>query len=261
MNKYRILSFGLASLSLLLATLVQARPLDGRDIALKMHAADSSLDGRRDATMLIERGDQRLVRKLTMLNKKYGADEKTLTRFVEPADVRDTQYLSWSYDATDKDDDLWVFLPSENLVRRISGGGKKGSFMRSDFANEDMEQRVVDDDTHILLEETTLDGKDVYLIESTPIAAKARDTNYSKRKTWIDKETWLALQVEYFDRRGRLLKRLQQGGIEQIDDIWTATKLIMETPRKKSRTLMQYTNIEYNIDLVDSVFQQSSLKR
>lgn len=239
----------------------QSQPLDGREIALRMHAADTSLDGRRAATMLIERGNQKLVRKLAMLNKKYGADEKTLTRFIEPADVRDTQYLSWSYDDTAKDDDMWVFFPSENLVRRISGGGKKGAFMRSDFANEDIEQRVVDDDSHTLLEETTLAGKAVYLIESTPIPAKARDTNYSKRHIWVDKDTWLAVQIEYFDRRGRLLKRLKQGGIQQIDNIWTATKLIMETPRKKSRTLMQYTDVEYNVDLADSVFQQSSLKR
>lgn len=267
MKHHPILRLGLTSLILLGSSLLQAQTLtpeqalDGRAIAIKMHAADTSEDGRRDATMLIERGNQRLIRKLAMLNKKYGADEKTLTRFIEPADVRDTQYLSWSYDDISKDDDLWVFFPSENLVRRISGGGKKGSFMRSDFANEDIEQRVVDDDSHKLLEETTLDGKAVYLIESTPIPVKAKDTNYSRRHTWVDKETWLALQVEYFDRRGRLLKRLKQGGIKQINNIWTATKLIMETPRKKSRTLMQYSDVQYNVGLVDSVFQQSSLKR
>ena len=46
---------------------------------------------------------------------------------------------------------MWVFLPAESLVRRISGGGRKGSFMRSDFANEDIEKREVDDDEHRLL--------------------------------------------------------------------------------------------------------------
>ena len=252
--------FALAAL-VLAASLAQAQPLDGRAIASKMRYADTSQDGKRQATMLIERSGQRLVRKLAMYNKKYGDDERTLMRFIEPADVRDTQYLSWTYDAVDQDDDLWVFFPSENLVRRISGGGKKGTFMRSDFANEDIEQRAVDDDRHKLLEETTLDGAEVYLIESTPIARKAKDSNYSKRKTWVDKKTWLALQVEYFDRRGRLLKRMKQGGIKRIDGIWTATKLVMETPRKKSHTLLQYTGVQYNIGLRDSVFEQSALKR
>jgi hypothetical protein len=35
-------------------------------------------------------------------------------------------------------------------VRRISGGGKKGSFMRNDFANEVIENREVDDEHRLL---------------------------------------------------------------------------------------------------------------
>ena len=38
---------------------------------------------------------------------------------------------------------MWVYLPAESLVRRISGGGQKGAFMRSDMANEDIEDRAV----------------------------------------------------------------------------------------------------------------------
>ena len=233
----------------------------GREIAQRMRDADTSADGERIATMLIERGGQQLVRELAMRHKKYGLDERTLIRFIEPADVRDTQYLSWTYDAIDQDDDMWVFFPTENLVRRISGGGKKGSFMRSDFANEDIEQRAVDDDEHALIETSTADGRDVYVIESRPIPAKAGDSNYAKRRLWVDAERWLPLRIEYYDRRDRLLKRMSQGGIEEIDGIWTATKVIMETPRRKSRTLMQYTDVRYDLGLPDGAFEQTALKR
>ena len=233
----------------------------GRDIIARVDAVDTSSDGERRATMVIERGNQRLVRELAMRSKKFGVDERSLIRFVEPADVRDTQFLSWTYEAADVEDDMWVFFPSENLVRRISGGGKKGSFMRSDFANEDIEPRAVDDDLHTLIETTTLGDREAYLVESRPIPAKAKDSNYAKRRIWVDTEYWLPLQIEYFDRRDRLLKRLTQGGIEEIDGIWTATKLIMETPRRKSRTLMQYDDIRYDVDIPDSAFEQTALKR
>ena len=56
-------------------------------------------------------------------------------------------YLTWSYRDINKDDDMWVYMPAESLVRRISGGSKKGSFMRSDYANEDISRREVDKDT------------------------------------------------------------------------------------------------------------------
>ena len=238
-----------------------ALALTGREIAVKMDDVDTSDDGQRQATMVIERSGQKLVRKLRMQSKKYGVDERTLITFDEPADVRDTKYLSWVYDDTQKDDDLWVYFPTENLVRRISGGGKKGSFMRSDFANEDIEQRAVDDDTHTLVEETTEGDRAVYVIESVPIPIKAADSNYAKRKLWVDKEYWVPVKIEYYDRRDRLLKTMVQGGIENIDGIWTATKLIMETPRRKSKTLMQYFDVAYNVGLTDDAFEQGALKR
>lgn len=243
------------------AAIVLAGDITGRGIMERVRDADSSQDRSITATMLIERGNQKLMRKLSITGKKYGEDERSLTRFFEPADVRDTQFLSWTYEDTSKDDDLWVFFPSENLVRRISGGGKKGSFMRSDFANEDIEPRAVDDDTHKFIERTTLNGRDAYLVESVPIPEKAKDSSYAKRKIWVDQETMVVLQVEFFDKRDRLLKRLTQGELKQIDGIWVATKLIMETPRKNSRTLMQYSQIRYNTGLADNVFEQSSLKR
>ena len=65
---------------------------------------------------------------------------------IEPPDVRGIMYFTWSYEDIEKDDDMWVFLPAESLMRRISGGGKKGSFMRSEFANENIEKREVEDD-------------------------------------------------------------------------------------------------------------------
>ena len=114
-----------------------AAELTGRNIALKMDAVDTSQDSKRTAIMVINRKGQKLIRKMESFTKKYGADKRGLIKFIEPPDVRGIMYLTWSYEDVERDDDMWVFLPAESLVRRISGGGKKGSFMRSDFANED----------------------------------------------------------------------------------------------------------------------------
>ena len=127
----------------LLPCLGWANELTGRDIAMKMDAVDTSRDGKRTAIMVINRKGQKLVRKMESFTKKYGPDERGLIKFIEPPDVRGIMYLTWSYEDVNRDDDMWIFLPAESLVRRISGGGKKGSFMRSDFANEDIEKKGV----------------------------------------------------------------------------------------------------------------------
>ncbi len=236
----------------------------GREIMLQVDAVDTSKDASLEANMVIERGKRKLVRKLEIFSKKYGEqqkDQRTLIRFQEPADVRGTMYLTWAWDDSAREDDMWVYLPAESLVRRISGGGKKGSFMRSDLANEDIEDRAVDDDTHILKGEENLNGADCWVVESVPRPELKKDTNYSKRMVYVRKDIHLPTKIDYFDKRGRLLKTATFGGFKQIDGIWTITKILFETPARKTRTLMERSAVHYNQGLDDNLFLQSNLKR
>ena len=94
--------------------------------------------------MIIKRGDQQLVRFMAMKKKKFPDSEKQHIRFLEPGDIRNTAYLTWSYRDINKDDDMWVYMPAESLVRRISGGSKKElPSCADDFAREDISRREV----------------------------------------------------------------------------------------------------------------------
>jgi hypothetical protein len=251
---------------LTLLALAQPVPADpsGYEIMQRVDGVDTSTDATMTSVMVIERGSMKLVRRMQSMTKQFGPDlkdERTLIRFIEPADVHDTAYLNWSYEDPERDDDMWVFLPAESLVRRISGGGKKGAFMRSDLANEDIEDRSVNDDVHTLIGSETHSGVDCYVIESVPRAELKKDTNYSKRVQYIRKDIYLPVRIEYYDKRGRHLKTGTYGGFEQIDGIWTITKSVIMTPRRKTRTLFQRKEIAYNRGLEDGLFLQSNLKR
>ncbi len=172
----------------------------GREIMLQVDAVDTSRDSSSQVVMVIERGKMKLVRKLESWTKQYGdklKDERTLIRFIEPADVRGTMYLTWSWDDPAKEDDMWVYLPAESLVRRISGGGKKGAFMRSDMANEDIEDRAVDDDNHTLKGVENLNGVECWVVESVPKPELKKDTNYSKRMIYIRKDILLPTKIDF----------------------------------------------------------------
>ena len=250
-------------LAVLMQVNVFAEPT-GRDIMLKVEGVDNSRDAAMVSMMVIERGNMKLGRRMKHVTKQYGdnlKDERTLIRFMEPADVNGTMYLTWSYDDPEREDDMWVFLPAESLVRRISGGGKKGAFMRSDLANEDIEDRAVDDDVHTLIGSESVAGAECFVIESIPRPELKKDTNYSKRVQFIRKDIYLPVRIDYFDKQGKLLKTGTHGGFKQIDGIWTVTKMIYETPRRKTRTLFQRSNISYNQGIDDALFLQSNLKR
>ena len=241
----------------------------GRDIMLKVEAVDNFQDRTMTGVMTVERGREKLVRKMEMFSKKYGArkengvlaDERSLIRFLEPADARGTMYLTWSWDDPAREDDMWMYMPAESLVRRISGSGKKGAFMRSDLANEDIQKRSLDADTHTLLRSEFLNGADCWVVESVPRPELEEDTNYSRRVIFVRKDISLPARVEYYDKRGRLLKIATNGGFQQIDGIWTITKSLYETPDRGTRTLMDRAETAHNQGLDDSLFQQSNLKR
>ena len=69
------------------------------------------------------------------------------------------------------------------------------------------------------------------------------------------------IKVEYYDHHNRLFKEALFGGFEQIKDVETVTKMMIEQPKKKSRTHLQYFDIDYDTGLPDSLFEQSNLKR
>lgn len=238
---------------------VHAELTDATEIARRMLSVDTSQDSQKSASMLIRRGERKLLRRMEMFNRKYGEDERSLIRFVEPADVSNVKYLSWLYEDSQRDDDMWLYLPSENLIRRISGSGKKGVFMRSDFYNEDMEKKGLEDDSHALLRREEFSDVNCYVLEFTP--KPEVETAYKRRVVWVNPDTWLPMKAAFYDRQNRLVKRAIYGGFKQVDGIWTITRTLMETPRRKSKTLMQIDNIRYNQGLADSLFEHRRLDR
>jgi len=234
--------------------------ITGRDVAVHMDHVDTSSCGESQIVMLVRREDEKLVRIMQIKKKKYNDSEKQLIKFMEPSDVRDTAYLTWSYKDIHKNDDMWIYMPAASLVRRISGGGgKKGAFMRSDFANEDISKREVDDDHHELLREEELYNTPCYVVAMHPI--QPEDTNYSRRIVWVRKDMWLPVRVDYYDKSDKLYKRMIYGGFKEIQGIWTSTRQVMKSLVRNSETLLETRKMQYETGLSDEIFRHSDLKR
>ena len=88
-------------------------------------------------------GDKR-VRKMTIVSKLYenGSLEKKLIRFIEPADVKGTGFLSFDY--LKKNDDKWIYMPALRKTRRIVSSENAKSFMGSEFSYADMSTPAVE---------------------------------------------------------------------------------------------------------------------
>ncbi|MDR1410798.1 MAG: outer membrane lipoprotein-sorting protein [Spirochaetaceae bacterium] len=208
-------------------------------------------------TLASGRGANR-VREVMYYFKDYGDTEKVLMFFRTPRDVAGTGYLSFSYDNDAQDDDIWLYLPAMKRVRRITGSGKDDDFMGTDFTYEDMGSRSLGKDTFTLSGEGTADGEPCWVVE-----AKAKDGRdpYGRRIIQVRKDSYTIASIDYYDRQNRLLKELRVSGIRQIDGIWTAGKMEMSNVQNKHSTIIEMSDIRFNVPLDDSLFTAANLER
>jgi len=232
----------------------------GRDI---MVLADERPDGdSRKSLMKMElvnkRGSKR-VRTMLSYSKDQGKDKKTIMFFREPADVKGTGFLTWDYNDEDRDDDRWLYLPAMKKTRRISGSSaKKEYFMGSDFTYDDMGNRSVDADDHKLLHEEVLEGVPCYVIESKP---RSDGGLYSRHISWISKDNYIAMKVEFYDREGGLMKELKVNELRQIDGIWTAIRMTMHNHQRNHKTIIVLEEMQYFVPVDNSLFTVNSLEK
>lgn len=233
---------------------------DATEIMKKSHLAYyyAGNDGIAEVTMkLIDKNGGQRVREFTMLrlDKEDGGDQKYYTYFKKPSDVSRLTFMV--YKTGKGSDQRWIYVPSVDLVKPISADDKNSSFVGSDFSYEDVSGRHWTEDTHKLLPDSQVDGKAVYVIESIPIKAYK---GFARRVSYIDKETFLPLKEEYFDDKGEMTRRLHADKVETIGGFPTVTVRTMESLKKGSKTIVEFSGITYNVGLKDDIFTERYLK-
>ncbi|NOX97610.1 MAG: outer membrane lipoprotein-sorting protein [Nitrospirae bacterium] len=206
---------------------------------------------------LINKGGRKRIRDLVMLrkNEQKGGNQKYFMYFYKPADVRGITFMVYKY--PDRDDDRWLFIPAINLVKRIAANDKYSSFVGSDFTYEDISGRKPTEDTHTLLRQEKLNGKESFVIESIP----KKTSVYTKRISWIDKKTYLPLKEEFYDKQNELYRVFEALVIKDIDGFPTVTGRVMRNVKTGHRTEVTLRAVQYNLGIEDNLFSERYLRR
>lgn len=219
------------------------------------YAADDGVSEVR-MVMVDKRGKER-IREFTMLrlDLEEGGNQKYYTYFKKPSDISRMTFMV--HKTAEGNDARWIYIPAVDLIKPISADDKNSSFVGSDFTYEDVSGRHWTEDNHSLLEETELDGRAVYKIESIPREAYK---GFAKKISYIDKENFMPLKEEYFDKKGKQTRQFTAEKIEEIDGITTITVRRMDNLKKKSYTTVSFASIEYNVGLKEDIFTERFLK-
>ncbi len=257
----KILPITLIGLSLLpLTANAETAEEKGLAIAIKADQLDSGWgDQTADLKMVLRnRHGQESTREIRSRTLEMEGDgDKSLSIFDNPRDVKGTAFLSFTH-AT-KPDDQWLYLPALKRVKRISSNNKSGPFMGSEFAYEDITSQEVEKYTYKYLRDEDLDGRPTFVIERYPAY---KHSGYTRLVTWLDKEMYQPLKVEFYDRKKSLLKTLTASDYKQYQGkFWRPSKMSMINHQTKKSTDLFWTNYRFNTGLTDRDFDRNSLKR
>jgi hypothetical protein len=204
-------------------------------------------------TMVITKNKQSLTRMLTTWTTGDGAKgevEKTLMKFLAPADVKGSGFLNLKKPDGSTESLLW--LPALGKVRRLGSGSsdQDQAFFGSDFTNRDINGFAQADFTYAT---NSLEGG-IYTVTATP----KKPLGYDKLVYQIDSGLWKQVRIDYW-RGGKLVKSqaIAYGKVQGYD---MPSKIIMSSA-SGSATELRFTDYKLDQDLGDQFFTERFLKQ
>jgi hypothetical protein len=186
----------------------------------------------------------------------HRGESKVLIRFTAPAEVRGVGFLTLNHSTGPAEQ--WLYTPSIKRDRRIAPQEKSARFMGTDFTNEDMEERNIENYDYDLMAEAAFEGHAAYKIKA--VYKNRGDTQYSHHILWVRKDIMATTFMELYIG-GKLSKNLRWDNWQEIQRIWTPHFVEMKDLTRGSATRIRISNVKYNIPFADDWFSLRNLRR
>jgi outer membrane lipoprotein-sorting protein len=151
----------------------------------------------------------------------------------------------------------YVYLPEYKRVRRVAAHMRNQTWGGTEFTHEDMSRISFGGEyTPSLLDETDTHWR----LELTP--KPGSDSGYGKLVISVRKERFPVERIEYFDKSGReLLKVEERSGFTLYDGKhYNASNVVVTNLRNNRRTVMINSDYRFDQGLRDDLFTERTLK-
>lgn len=215
-----------------------ARELPGaKDIIQAMEDLYREESSQARLTMRIE--TPHYERTMEMESKTLGED-KAFIRILSPRKDRGIATLKL-------EDEMWNYFPKINKVIKVPPSMMMGSWMGSDFTNDDLvKETQLTEDYDLGLE----DGGDRW--EITLLPRKQTVTLWAKILYIVDKEPLIPVSQIFFDDKGDKVRRLEFSENREFSGKLIPSRLEMIPLNKQGhRTVVTYDELVFNPDDVD----------
>ncbi len=199
----------------------------------------------------------RALRISTLEKPDESVGDKSLVLFATPRDIEGTALLSHAKILDP--DDQWLYLPALKRVKRISSSNKSGPFVGSEFAFEDFTAIELNKFNYSFAGVDVCGDLQCDVVERLP---RYENSGYTKQIAWVDQTDFQIRKVEFYDRRGDLLKVLELNDYRKYDNgVWRAHRLSMSNVQTNKQTDLLYDSYTFGGELNDGDFVKGRLSR
>ena len=188
-------------------------------------------------------------RSLSLESWSLGLDY-ALVRVLEPQRERGVSTLQ-------RDNEMWNYLPKIRKVVKVPPSMMMGSWMGSDFTNDDLMRDVsLVEEYRVQLSETDAE----FQLDLTP--REQTVTVWGGIEITIRKEDLLPVRQRYFDEDGTLMRVMEFSDITDYGDITLPATMTL-TPMNKTghQTTVTYQELDFGVDLTEDFFTLNNLRR
>jgi hypothetical protein len=140
------------------------------------------------------------------------------------------------------------------VVKRIAASDERTSFVGSHFFYEDVSGRGVDEDDHELVKTTDT----YYILKNTP--KKPESVEFDSFTMYVHKTTFLPVQIQ-FEKGGVVYREATTLAVDpDVQGYTTVTKGSMKDLKAGGETVLEYTDLKYDIDLPEDIFSERYLR-
>jgi hypothetical protein len=155
---------------------------------------------------------------------------------------------------------MWNYLPKTNKVMKIPPSMMMGSWMGSDFTNDDLvkESSLFEDYSYKLLRPESEDDSLLYI---SCIPREDLAVVWGEIVIAIRESDRLPVWQKYFDEKGELMRIMTYSEIGNLGGRRLPTVVAMVPQTKEGhRTVIRYLEAEFNVPLNDGIFSLRNLR-
>lgn len=178
-----------------------------------------------------------------------------MMRITAPSDMRDAAYLVKEADIAGKDEEMYIYIPALQKVRRVTGGMKESSLFGTDLSYSDIKQITYALSGNKLKIERTekFEDRPAWVLSMAPDPSGG--ARFDKVVAWIDQKSCMLMKAD-FQQLGVVRKRFTSSSkyLAQSGPHWYITQGRIEDLQEKTSTTLKVTDLLSDKDLADRLF-------